>query len=865
MDTEGLNRCLEKCDICLDGRLISRELILRSFLKFLSREAEKTENSGSIVLHLGSPCFDAIAIVWAAFAVIMGSNTSIEDIVRTIPIGDKVLYGKERGEFKGIEVDSDGKEWAVIGQGKEKTKRVGRRGWALIVPYQGLSERYDGRGIRSQNGARKRFLSEILNCEEKDIPGITDTSVIFVMDRYRADRYMKGLTVRYGDSEISILDLITASYFTDGNEYPYGGNTGKNEAMLKFTSKISVGLDMTWNAEGNEHMGIFVCGNSLIEQGNESMEINQAMNRETLGFSFVCGGMDLSCGESLVAEHEESGVFACTKDFLLENTLPPTEKNSLTLELDRQAGAVIDREIVTQVIPGEISWQDYRNFKTAVGLIKRDELDDEEKNSIIFPAWSLMKLFMTAPFSLDEMEKEITEGKIQAEEPMKMLGELEERLQNLPDNLKGSGKKIADILTKLLFVRYDGSPKRELVREYVEMRRKKKMAIVVPNAYYADIMWDFVLHDFKQNASGIDIVPVKRFDGTRIYDDILIVGNISGRRFDVFRCMAAPKITVLLYKPEEAVFKAKSRKGSERDRLFNSRQQIIGEENDLPEEDELLKEVEEINRVDEEIVRYAEEVLAVKFDAVVRQGGSDASAPLSDVATLVHFEDGEGAMLTKYYEAYVLNEEKSEVEQRKADDLKVGDSMVFLNRDNETRDIVDYILNELIRTERINKEFSERYAMSRQWKKDLSQYMERTGETPKRIVKKMIANGVNVQPATIKNWLNEDTRTVGPQKVEYLEQISLLTENAEMFDHANDYFEACRDVKRVRRVILQELGAAIIGSLEGEKSVSGIIPAEIRERLDTMAVVLRIETIVKTDQSVPAYMTNRPIDLEGGV
>ena len=62
--------------------------------------------------------------------------------------------------------------------------------------------------------------------------------------------------------------------------------------------------------------------------------------------------MDLSCGESLVAEHEESGVFACTKDFLLENTLPPTEKNSLTLELDRQAGAVIDREIVTQVFWG---------------------------------------------------------------------------------------------------------------------------------------------------------------------------------------------------------------------------------------------------------------------------------------------------------------------------------------------------------------------------------------------------------------------------------------------------------------------------------------------------------------------------------
>ena len=36
--------------------------------------------------------------------------------------------------------------------------------------------------------------------------------------------------------------------------------------MLKFTSKISVGLDMTWNAEGNEHMGIFVCGNSRLNR-----------------------------------------------------------------------------------------------------------------------------------------------------------------------------------------------------------------------------------------------------------------------------------------------------------------------------------------------------------------------------------------------------------------------------------------------------------------------------------------------------------------------------------------------------------------------------------------------------------------------
>lgn len=865
MDADGLNRCFGRCDIYLEGRIISKELILRSFLEFLSQEAEKQENSGSIVLHLGSPCFDAVAIVWAAFAVIMGNSRDVDEIVRTLSIGDKILYAKERGEFRGIEVDSDGKEWAVIWQGNRGTKKVGRKKWASIVPYQGSSERYDGRGIRSQNGAREKFLSEILDREEKDIPGITDTSIIFVMDRHRADRYMNGLTIGHGDSEISIRDLVTASYFTDGNEYHYGGNMGKNEAMLKFTSKIFVGLDMTWNTGGNEHMGIFVCGNSLIEHGNESMEINQVMNRETLGFSFVCGGMDLPCGESLVSRYEKAGVFACTKKFLLENTSPLQERNQFTLELNRQAAAVIDRKILTEVIPGEISWQDYRDFKKAVGLIQRDELDDEEKTDIVIPAWSLMKLFMTAPFLLDEMEKEIAEGKIQVGEPMKTLEDLEKRLEKLPDNLRGSGEKIVDVLWKMLFVRYEGSPKREFVKKYLAERRRKKVAIVVPKAYYADIMWDFVLNDFSLDTSRIEIVSVNRFDGNRAYDNILIVGNIASKRFDIFRCMAAPEITVLLYNAEETVFRAKNRRGFERDNLFNSRQKITVGEDTLSKEDEVLKEGMEVDRVDDEIIRYSDEVLAVKFEAAVSRGNGDSSAPFADVATLVHFEDGEGAMLTKYYEAYVLNEEKGEVEQRKAENLKIGDSMVFLNRDNDTKDIVDYILNELIRTNRFEKGFSEKYAMARQWKTDLVQYMERTGETPKQIVKKMIANGVNVQPATIRNWLDEGTHMVGPRKVEYLEQIALLTENAGMFDHAEEYFEACREVRHVRRTILQELGMAIIRRLEGEKTVGEIIPLEIQERLDTMAVVLRIETIVKTDKSVPAYITNRPIDLEGGV
>ena len=69
---------------------------------------------GSIILHTASPCFDAIAVAWSALAVIAGNGADVESIIRMLQPGERVLCGKERGEFIGIETDENGKEWAVI-------------------------------------------------------------------------------------------------------------------------------------------------------------------------------------------------------------------------------------------------------------------------------------------------------------------------------------------------------------------------------------------------------------------------------------------------------------------------------------------------------------------------------------------------------------------------------------------------------------------------------------------------------------------------------------------------------------------------------------------------------------------------------
>lgn len=103
-----------------------------------------------------------------------------------------------------------------------------------------------------------------------------------------------------------------------GKSISVGGKCRKNEVMLKFTSKVSVAIDQTYVYGGNECLGIFICGNDVIERG--ITEIPSVMNRENIQFAFICGGMDLSHRKELILQYEDAAVYACTRDFLLKNT-----------------------------------------------------------------------------------------------------------------------------------------------------------------------------------------------------------------------------------------------------------------------------------------------------------------------------------------------------------------------------------------------------------------------------------------------------------------------------------------------------------------------------------------------------------------
>ena len=272
---EALRLVLEKCEIRYGDVIFSKELLLKTYSEYLIRTINKEKHNVGLVLHTGSICFDAISLVVAAITNLISNETSSQDIIESINSGDMILYvskKKERYVFMGI-VDGEILDSAYKGrryvhlQQKNCNSYVPENKWRLIEPYNGTSTRLDGRGIKKKETSRDDFYKDVLGMNDGDIPSLIDTSSVLVMPRERADELLKNLSISFGEKTISLLELVTASYFTEEDEYPYGGNLSKNEAIIKICAKVSVARSLILSKGGNSHIGLMVMGQDSINRG----------------------------------------------------------------------------------------------------------------------------------------------------------------------------------------------------------------------------------------------------------------------------------------------------------------------------------------------------------------------------------------------------------------------------------------------------------------------------------------------------------------------------------------------------------------------------------------------------------------------
>ena len=196
---DAILHILQKCDITLGGNVISKEIILRSFLSFLAETSFKDRHNNAFILHTGSICFDACAIAFAALTCLLEDHIDPKAVVESLKRGDLCLYTRGvksvKCKCKNIEYDDNAQIKKIILEGPKDQFLVPQEYWNQIKPYNGKSKRLDGRGIkRISSQKNEKFFTQVLNIEKTSIPNVIDNSVVLVMDRDRAEKIIRMLS-----------------------------------------------------------------------------------------------------------------------------------------------------------------------------------------------------------------------------------------------------------------------------------------------------------------------------------------------------------------------------------------------------------------------------------------------------------------------------------------------------------------------------------------------------------------------------------------------------------------------------------------------------------------------------------------------
>ena len=871
---DSMKKLIDKCDLYFEGHIISKELLLQNYADFLAGNFEKKHNV-AISLHTGSICFDIITIVFTAISNIVYNQDNAEDFITSLNIGDMVLYKKTRCRFEGLTtLPGETIRRAILysetvtkGIVLENREYVKEEWWNKISPYNGKSTKFDARGIRTDNKKRNDFLSSVLEMAADEIPAYIEKSSVIVMNRERSERVIDNLEIEYDGKRIKITEIIPVSYCSENEEYPYGGNPGKIEPAIKITNNISNARSLvTGSWEGNETWEHDVIGVSVIGFGAISRarsEVTEIMKRRKLKYVFVSFNIASEDGETLLDEVEDASVFACTTEYLLNCSVPTEEENPYTLELDKQVESVINHETIPLPVKTfDCDWNTYRKVQVALSRLRHSS--GRLAEDYVPLAHSMINLMITSVFPLELMEDLVVKGILEVESPIQRI----ERLTVMASEFIGEDREIAKTVLNFLEDGYlrllSSSPKEQQLFALLEKNRGKKIALIVPKAYYANILYNQNILDYFDDASQLCISTANKFDYSQQYDIIIAIGAFWGKKFDPFRCRSASTIYVMVSAVEENLFKYRRKLASAIEYKFNISAKVPMDAVDIQEETyndgATEEEVAEVIGSTIDVTAYINQIFEARSLEMLNSGNGNHTG-MADISHIATCADGERIFFTKKYRAFVFDSAKEDVVETSVDKLSPGDTVIFKSHSSETKDIVTTLLDKyLAEYNTADIELQMAYLRSQLWKEVLKEYRLRLNLSFKALSKRLEKHGSKKHEVTIQSWLAEDSYIVGPQDVETYVAIAEMTQNPEMLADPKAFCDACDTIRRVRVGFLKLIAKAIISKYSGHLTEDSDMARVVSENIDDISVLVQIEAITPVEEKkAPINMINRPI------
>lgn len=858
-----MKHAFEKIDVVYDSDLISGEYLIKMYENFLCDTFSEDHHNIGIVLHSGSLCFDIISVVFAAISNLILNDKNVEHVLDAISNGDIVTYKKQRYVYRGIKTESffgTPEEFVVLEQDKNKqTEYVPRKRWNHIVPYFGNSQTTGGSGLRKTHSQRNEFIAEITGKEKSEIPGLVENSTVILMPRDRADDILRNVKIVYGERKIiKLLDLVTAAYYTEHEEYNYGGNAEKVDPILKITSKIGVARRLVKKRADNEVKGAMILG--LDGTSHDKSELSELMERVSLGYIYTSYSINSELGDELAETYPDANLFACTKEFLLNNSLPVNVSNYLTNVLNLQTGIIVDKTINSHFVEGNITWEEYKAIKSKLRKIKYTESINENKETFIIQATALLNLFVTAPFTMSALEACVQDLNIIS--PKVRLEEIRTYAEHFMYGMKEAAMEIIASLEKLYSNLFEENEKERHLKKFLNTHRGEKTVIVVPRAYYAAVLQKTLY--LYLGTKKITFATTNKFNNETLYDRIIVVGNIKGKRFNPFKCNAAIDIDVMLYDFEKQLFDYHKRSAETRELEYNVRNKIL----DLSELDEwtnseiIQDDVREMDLIGDELDMFYEKLNVVAIKNFINRETTTGTQTI-EVTKVSRFVEGQSALFSKHYKAIVFDEETEEVKEKNVEDLLPGDVLIFTKNDSFTKSIVDNILEHLIEQNLLSEQIKDAYMKSVYWKDILRAYIKRQQITYNELGKAFAAVGSTKHYGTIRSWIQPFSHIVGPMDLESYEHVAIVTQDTDMLSNPAAYRDACRIIRSERTKILDLIAKAIVAKLLGKAPQNDKVLSTVFDNIDNLSMRLQIDSITSLEEEyqAPMGMVNKPINI----
>lgn len=878
---ESMRRILESSSLYFEGHIISNELLLRNYADFLVGNFDKKHNV-AIALHTGSVCFDIVTVLYTAISNIIYNQDDTEDFINSLEVGSQVQYKNKTYIFDGFDKPvrlGDGTIIRLIrlssyrmvqGVRCNDLQIIPEKFWNLVKPYYGGAKK-PGRTVAQQNiENRNKFISFVLDVPEEDVPAFFQKSSVIVMDREKAKKIIEGIEIKpFQGEKIKLSEILPISYCSENEEYPYGGNPGKIEPAIKITNNISTARSIvtdTWSGNDNwinDIVGVSFIGFGAISRART--EVSEMMKRRKLKYVFVTYNISSDEGETLLDEVEDASVFACTTEYLLNCSLPIVKRNPYTEELDKQVQSVINHEtIALPVKTFDCDWGMYKKVQTALARLRHSGY--KEADNFVPLAYSVMNLMITAVFPFQLMEKMVELGELEVESPLQRIIRLTEMLPSFTGEARDSAKAILSFMengyAKLLNV----SPKETALFDLISKHKNQKVAIIVPKAYYAKILYSLNILDYFDDASQMSISTANKFDYTQNYDVIIAIGAFWGKKFDPFRCRSASTIYVIVSAVEENIFKYRKKLSASIENKFNIAANVpVDYSDNIPEvysDGATEEEVSEIINSSTDVSEYITRIFESRSLDLLNTGAG-AHISKTEISYVATCADGESIFFTKKYRAFVFDSAKEDVVEVSVDKLSPGDTVVFKSNNNETRDIVTTLLDKYIdEYQNISEDIQIAYSKSKHWKAVLREYREKNDLTYKEIAEHLEKHGVKKHVVTVQSWLTEDSYIVGPQDNESYIAIAEMTQDSAMLDDPTSFCRACEKIRSIRIGILKLIAKTIISKYSGKLDETDDMAKVVSENIDDISVLVQIETITLVEEkTAPINMVNRPITI----